>query len=163
VYQHSADLDLDLTARGELAAFATLFYPHRDGGCRSVSPIAVKNIDGADAYPVALGIRIEGPDPEIIGSRPRVFGSGYDYGDLTTDAEAFVYRGGTETADLDFVNARAFALAMARPATRVEFNSMPLSTDCWQNVAGGLAVQFTRPLSGTLSVVTGDPNPATSP
>jgi hypothetical protein len=101
VYQHHADIDLDLICRGRRMGFVTVFS-HGEAMSDPARPVDV-SCGGNPAHPSAIGIRM---GADLIGARLGQFRDDYDYDGFKTDAETFIYN--QEEGKLIFSGARLF-------------------------------------------------------
>ncbi|MDR2552257.1 MAG: hypothetical protein LBD31_03705, partial [Treponema sp.] len=106
VYQHHADIDLDLISRGSRMGFVTLFS---HSAAINETALAVDvSCNAHPAYPAAMGVRM---GKDLIGVRLGQFRDDYNYDGFKTDAESFVYN--QEEGKLIFAGARLFRFHLA--------------------------------------------------
>ncbi|MDR1636084.1 MAG: hypothetical protein LBR93_01975 [Treponema sp.] len=99
VYQHHADLDLDLVSRGRRMGFNAVFCHE---AAMSACPVDVR-CSGHTAFPSAMGLRL---GEDLVGTRLGQYRDDYDYDGVKTDADAFIYN--HTRGELIFFGARLF-------------------------------------------------------
>jgi hypothetical protein len=149
-YEYKADWDVALTARGDRAAFATLFLPDRDRGTPDVQAAEVRTLDGADAHPLAAGLALGGEDGYLLGARTRAYPTQYEYAGMRIDAEAFVLCRRAGQTTIDFANGRTFCLPDVHGS--LWLNGEPIASECFTRSQDRLVVEWPGPVSGTLVV-----------
>ncbi|GHT64347.1 hypothetical protein FACS1894110_03810 [Spirochaetia bacterium] len=144
VYQHHADIDLDLLSRGRRMGFVTIFS-HGEAMGDTAQTVDVSYGDHP-AYPVAMGIRM---GRDLIGSRLGQFRDDYDYDGFKTDAEAFIYN--QDEGMLVFSGARLFRFEL--PAYRgMEISPYAESAISIQYDDSRILIRFKTPQNGVIKL-----------
>jgi hypothetical protein len=143
VYQHHADLDLDLVSYGKRMGFATIFSYGRASNI-TIHPVEV-SCSGHSAFPSALGLRAGN---DLIGTRLGQYWDDYDYGGFKTDAEAFIYK--ADERELTFFGGRLFRFEV--PQYRgIQTNETMESPMILQYQGGQILMRFEKPQHGVVT------------
>jgi hypothetical protein len=142
VYQHHADIDLDLVSRGLRMGFVTIFS-HGEAMDEKAQIVDVTCRDHP-AHPGAMGIRM---GKDLAGARLGQYRDDYNYGGFKTDAEAFIYN--ADEAELIFFGARLFRFEL--PVYRgIETDQAVDDGMILQYDGNQILIRFKKPQSGVI-------------
>jgi hypothetical protein len=155
VYQHHADMDLDMISEADRTGFAVVFYPLKNGAAPSIEYLDVTRY-GKSVYPLALGLKIRNDSIiDIVGMRASMFLDEYTYGDIKTDAEMFIYRKGNRAEVMDFVKARSITIKIQNIDNQnvyVKLNGLPLDTAFYRIINGHIVIGLNKEQSGVITI-----------
>ena len=145
VYQHHADIDLDLISRGCQMGFVTLFS-HGPAMGETALPVNVTS-NAHPAHPSAMGIRMGN---DLVGTRLGQFRDDFDYEGFRTDAETFIYN--QEERKLIFFGARLFRFDLESYGGIETSPSLNGSMSA-QYDQGQILIRFKSPQTGIIKLI----------
>lgn len=146
VYQHHADLDLDLVSTGTRMGFVTIFCPVR--GAAPTAIVADVTCSGHPAHPNAIGLHI---GSDLIGTRLGMYRDEYSYDEFKTDAAAFVLSKRDEGYMLTVFDARSVRFPIDS-YVGMQTNSLQNTNISTDYNHGILTLHFSASVSGTFFI-----------
>jgi len=146
VYQHHADIDLDLIGKGKRIGAVTVFCP---GSSKEWSAKTAKvTCSGHPAHPNAIGLYV---NETLLGTRLGMYREDYCYDDFKTDAASFVYEKTEKHQCIYFFDGRILRLPLSRyREIQADDNIMQLmQIHCENNM---LTIRFKKYCSGRILI-----------
>ena len=146
VYQHHADIDVDLVSNARRMGSVTLFCPEKS--LINTAEVVKVTCAGHPAHPNAIGVLING---KLIGSRLGMYRDEYDYGTLKTDAASFLLEMTDKECLITFYEAR-FLRIHSTGFSSIESDTSHVEIASTKLANGLLTIGFERSCSGMIKV-----------